>query len=305
MVGQQPSLFGDPAKRNAEPDPVRFGTASFASPDWLGTFYPHGLRSSEFIRFYASQFDTVEVDASYYAIPSPTTIAGWVQKTPPHFLFAAKFPRSIVHCGSGPEPDPSRLLLPDATYAERDLFLEVMSRLGDRLGPLLLQLPHFALSEFPTAAAFWTRLDRFLTDLPRQFSYVVEVRNATWIGRELAQLCHAHEVALALVDRVHMPHGDEVLRALGPLPGPFSYIRLLGDRHRIEQISTTWDREVIDHTPRLERWANVLVWLRQRQIPTFVFANNHYAGHAPSTARRLQALFRSRVIESSSEGSAW
>ena len=294
-MGEQRSLFGESPQTARSADCVRFGTSSFASPDWLGTFYPRGLPAARFLQHYATQFDTVEIDATYYATPTPETVAGWLHRTPEHFTIAAKFPRQIVHAGAGVEPDAQKVLQPDATYAERDGFLEVMSRLGSRLGPLVLQFPYFAPAEFETAAPFLARLDRFLADLPKQFSYAVELRNASWLTPAFAVVCRAHDAALVLVDRVHMPHGDEVLRALGSLPGRFAYIRMLGDRHRIEQITTTWDREVIDHGARLQRWAEVLVWLRERNIPTFVYANNHYGGHAPTTARRLQQLYAARA----------
>src|SRR5206468_3839445 len=76
---------------------VRFGTSSFSSEDWVGPFYPPGTAPGDFLRHYAHAFDTVEVDATYYAVPSARTVDGWVAKTPEGFLLAAKFPRSIVH----------------------------------------------------------------------------------------------------------------------------------------------------------------------------------------------------------------
>ena len=111
---------------------VRFGCSSFSSEDWVGPFYPAGTRPGEFLRLYAEHFDTVEVDATYYAVPRASVVDGWKAKTPEGFLLSAKFPRSIVHGGEGPMPDGDTVLLPDATYDERDRFLEVMSRLGTR-----------------------------------------------------------------------------------------------------------------------------------------------------------------------------
>jgi uncharacterized protein YecE (DUF72 family) len=204
---------------------------------------------------------------------------------------AAKFPRSVVHAGASMDPDPRRLLTRDATYAERDEFLEVMSRLGAKLGPLVLQFPFFAEHAFESQAPFLDRLDRFLEDLPRQLSFGVEIRNRDWLGESLARLCRQHRVALVLVDRAGMPHGQDVTRDLDPVTGDFVYVRLLGDRQRIERITTRWNREVIDHRASLERWADLLAWMDERAVPTWVFTNNHYAGHAPTTVRRLQRFF--------------
>ena len=111
-----------------------------------------GTRPADYLRVYATRFDCVEVDSTYYRTPAARTVDGWVEKTPAHFRLAAKFPRAIVHAGEGALPDASRLLTPEATYAERDRFLDVMGRLGARLGPLVLQFPYFSKKCFASAA---------------------------------------------------------------------------------------------------------------------------------------------------------
>lgn len=281
---------------------IRFGTSSFAWADWVGPFYPPGTRPADYLRAYSTQFDVVEVDATYYAIPTPRTVDGWVAKTPPEFRLAAKFPRSITHAGEGARPDARRVLAPEATYAERDRFLGVMERLGERLGPLVLQFPYFGRAAFPAADAFLERLDRFLGDLPPSHAYAVEIRNPKWLAEPLAAVCRRHHAALVLVDQEWMPHGDRVAARLGPVAGGFAYVRLLGDRGRIETITTTWEREVIDRQASLERWADLLASMALGGISTYVFVNNHYAGHAPATARRLQALFHQRLAGAAAAG---
>jgi uncharacterized protein YecE (DUF72 family) len=274
---------------------VRFGTSSFSGQDWVGNFYPPGTAPRDFLRHYADTFDTVEVDATYYAIPSHSTVSGWTEKTPEHFLISAKFPRSIVHGGKQSSPDPDVVLLPDATYAERDRFLAVMSHLGRRGGPLILQFPYFAKRVFAGPGVFFERLDRFLGDLPAEFRYGVEIRNRAWLGTELADICRRHKAALVLVDQAWMPHADELAQQLDPVTTDFSYVRLLGNRKEIEALTTSWEREVVDRSDRLERWANFLVRMLEREIATLVYINNHYAGHAPTTAARLRELYRRRA----------
>lgn len=282
---------------SAAPDPhalVRFGTSSFTAPGWVGSFYPPGTRPADFLRLYARTFDTVEVDATYYAIPSARTVDGWVDKTPDGFVVSAKFPRAIVHGGEAASPDPAKVLVAAAVAAERDAFLAVMRRLGPRLGPLVLQFPYFNRAAFPSVEPFLERLDGFLAALPRDLAYGVEVRNRTWVGPALRAVLARHGVALVLVDQAWMPHGDEVAKTLDPVTAGFAYVRLLGDRKAIEAITTTWDREVIDHADRLARWADLLASLSARGVRTLVYVNNHYAGHAPATVRRLRALYDAR-----------
>ncbi len=273
---------------------VRFGTSSFSAPEWVGPFYPEGTAPSDFLRHYAREFDTVEVDATYYAIPSARTVDGWVEKTPEGFLLAAKFPRAIVHGGDAEKPDASRILVPEAGEKERDEFLAVMSRLGSRLGPLVLQFPYLNRTVFPSAAPFLERLDRFLAALPKGFRYGVEVRNRAWVGEALHAIAKRHRASLVLVDQAWMPHGDEVAARMDPATGDVVYVRLLGDREAIEKLTKRWDREVIDQGPRLERWADLLAALAERGVPSVVYVNNHYAGFAPATVRRLRAMFEER-----------
>ena len=274
---------------------VRFGTSSFSSGDWVGPFYPAGTEPRDFLALYAQRFDTVEVDSTYYALPKASIVARWAEVTPPGFLIAAKFPRAIVHCGKSWKPDAREIMQPDTTYAIRDKFLESLSQLGDKLGPLLLQFPFFDRTQFPSARLFVERLDRFLTDLPKEFRFAVEIRNKAWLTEEFVDLLRSHEVALTLVDHAWMPHGEDLLTKLDPVTSDFVYIRLLGDRKKIETLTKTWDKEVIDQSTTLSRWANVLFDLAAKGIPSLVYINNHFAGHAPATLRQLRELYRQLV----------
>ncbi|MDF1701660.1 MAG: DUF72 domain-containing protein, partial [Planctomycetota bacterium] len=112
---------------------VRFGTSSFSSKDWVGPFYAKGTPPAAFLTEYARSFDTVEVDTTYYALPRARLVDGWREKVPEGFVLSAKFPKSIVHAGKTHTPDPTRVLDPDATYQDRDVFLETMARMGPKL----------------------------------------------------------------------------------------------------------------------------------------------------------------------------
>lgn len=276
----------------APAEAVRWGTSSFSSPDWVGPFYPPGTPAGAMLARYATVFDTVEVDSTWYALPSVRMVEGWAAKTPESFLLSAKFPRRIVHGGEGAVPDARLVLEPDSTYDVRDTFLERMRRLGPRLGPLVLQFPFFNRDAFPSAGPFLERLDRFLHDLPREgFTFGVEVRNKAWVTPALRDVLARHATILVLVDQAWMPHGDEVEQRWDPVTGPLAYVRLLGDRNAIEKITTTWGKEVLDPAERLGRWAALLVRLMDRGVRSLVYVNNHYAGHAPTTVRRLRDLF--------------
>jgi uncharacterized protein YecE (DUF72 family) len=269
---------------------VHIGTSSFSSKDWIGTFYPKGTKPAEFLNIYSKAFDSVEIDSTYYAIPSIKTVGSWVARVPEDFKICAKFPRSLVHGGKDSQPDGKRILSHDGTYKDRDKFLEAIGALKERAGPLLIQFPYFSKNVFTSREVFFEILDQFLEDLPEDFRYAVEIRNRNWLKPAFADLCRRHNAALALTDQAWMPHGDEIEQLFDPVTTDFTYIRLLGDRKAIEAVTKTWGEEVIDNTERMKRWAAVLQRLADRAVESYVFANNHYSGHAPSTARRLRDM---------------
>jgi len=276
-------------------DIVWMGTSSFSEKDWVGVFYPEGTPSRDFLAHYATRYRTVEIDATYYGVPRTSTVDRWAQVTPDDFLFAAKFPKDIVHAGMKAAPDPARLLDPDATYPIRDHFLATMDRLGSKRGPMLIQFPYFNKKTFQQHEVFLEKLDQFLADLPRDNGreFAVEIRNKAWLGDEYFAILREHGVAAALVDQAWMPHGDETVAKYDALTVDWTYVRLLGDRKKIEDITTNWDKEVLDYTESLTRWATLLRQLRDsgKTSKILIYANNHYAGHAPATLRRLNALY--------------
>lgn len=280
------------------PDNIRLGTSSFSESDWVGPFYPPGTRPADFLAYYATRYSTVEVDATYYAIPSRRTVEGWSRKISNDFILSAKFPRSIVHGGEGARPDNKIVLVPDATYEDRDRFLDVMSLMGKRLGPLVLQFPYFAKAVFASSTEFMERLDRFLDDLPAGFRYGVEIRNRNWLNQSFVDLLKRHNAALVLVDQAWMPHGDDVAEKFEIVTSDFAYIRLLGDRKAIEAVTSKWDKEVIDQEERLRRWAALIARLIERDVETLIYINNHYAGYAPATADRLHDMILEKIVSS-------
>ena len=256
----------------------------------MGPFYPPGTAPRDFLAVYATHFDCVEVDATYYAVPSAELVRGWARKVPPGFALAGKFPRSIVHAGTGAKPDPERVLAREHVGRERDDFLAAMALLGDRCGPLVMQFPFFEARAFPSLGAFLDRLAPFLEELPGDFRYAVEVRNRDWIQPELCALLASRRAALVWVDLTYVPHPDRWPPALDPVTADFGYARLIGDRRATEARTTTFDRVVVDRSDRLARWARFLLAIAPRLEETFVFANNHFAGHGPGTLRELASL---------------
>src|SRR5277367_3088890 len=116
---------------------IHLGTSAFTAAGWEGAFYPAGMKPAEYLTYYATKFDTVEVDSTFYRTPAASTVTGWNRKTPEGFIFAAKVPQEITH---------EKVLL-DCDEELKE-FVRVMELLGDKLGPMLFQFPYFNRSTF-------------------------------------------------------------------------------------------------------------------------------------------------------------
>jgi len=167
------------------------------------------------------------------------------------------------------------------SQALRDLdlaqhFVATMAELGEKLGPLVLQLPYaFKPSQIGS-------LEEFLRALPEGYCYVVEVRNRAWFRRpELVKLLQGLKMGLVLVDHPWMPRMDVV-------SSDTVYLRLLGDRKAVAD--GQFGRVLLDRRADLKFWADRIGGHLQRGCKVIVAANNHYAGHSPDTVRRLLAL---------------
>lgn len=266
---------------------LRYGTSSWSEKSWDGVFYPKGTPAGDYLSYYATQFDTVEADNTYYAIPAPKLVEGWARKTPESFTMSAKLPRSIVHGGEGPKPDGERALALEHVQRDLDEFLSVMTLLGPRCGPLVIQLPYFNRSAFANRDAFLDRLEPFLEALPDGYRYGLEVRNKSWVGPELLSVLRRHRVAYCLVDLVYMPHPVSIARRWDVVTADFVYARLIGDRKAVDERTKTFDKIVLDQSRRLDGWSRLVRHLLERVPEVYVYANNHYAGHGPATIRDL------------------
>lgn len=242
------------------------------------------MKQTEYLVHYAKTFRTVEIDSTYYGTPAVSTVESWYRKTPPDFIFAAKVPQIITH----------EKMLTDCE-AEFDEFIETISLLKEKLGPLLLQLPRFNQFEFKTGDEFLARLRPFLVRLPEKVAtnLVVEIRNKPWLNQNLLDCLREHKVSLALTDTSFMPRPWELKKSLDLITSDFAYVRWLGNRKEIETQTTTWDKAIIDRTDDLTQWVQLLrqVVAERKLKRLFLFANNHYQGHGPDTVKAFWRLW--------------
>jgi uncharacterized protein YecE (DUF72 family) len=238
---------------------IYLGTQGWSYKDWVGNFYPPDARPAQYLRVYATEFDAVELDTTFYATPRPEQVDAWRDGTPDEFQFTAKTPKSVTH---------DRHLV-DADE-EMAAFLDVITRFGEKLGAVLLQMPpDFTFEEFDALSAF-------LSHLPDEVRFAIEFRHRSWLRDETYELLQKHGTAFTMIDLRYMPRIPEVT-------SDFAYVRWLGDRRQITHMEATQ----IDRRPELDRWAEVLEDAAKRTQRIYGFANNHYSGHSPADIRHL------------------
>ena len=233
----------------------------------------HRLKSDDYLSYYASKFRTVEIDSTYYGTPAASTVENWYRNTPTDFIFAAKVPQVVTH---------TNMLL--NCEVEFDEFIERMTLLKEKQGPLLFQFPHFSKYEFKGPGPLFSRLRVFLKRATEAYKcrFAVEIRNRTWVDARMTDLLGEFKVALALTDHSFMPRPWEYKRKVDLITADFTYVRWLGDRKGIEELTPTWDKIIVDRRDDLMKWAEVFRQFSDR-IQVYTYANNHYAGNGPET----------------------
>ena len=161
---------------------VHTGTSGFAYKEWKGSFYPEKLRNEEMLSFYGSRFGTVEINNTFYRMPSSDVLARWRDDVPDGFRFVLKASRRITHQKRLKESGDSLRYL-----------LETSAALGDKLGPFLFQLP-------PNMKADLDRLNDFLALLPRDCRAAFEFRHVSWFEDPVFEALAARNVALCVAD---------------------------------------------------------------------------------------------------------
>lgn len=211
------------------------GTSGYAYTAWKGSFYPADLPARRMLNFYATQLRTVEINNTFYRMPTTSLLRGWADEVPDDFRFALKAPQRITHL--------ARLV--DADEATGYL-LDVAATLGDRLGALLFQLP-------PNLKKDAARLDAFLALLPAPWRAAFEFRHTSWFDDEVFELLRAHRAALCIAD------AEGGLEVPWVATADWGYLRLRRPDYD-EAALKTWAQRV-----RREDWQQAFVFFKHEE----------------------------------------
>jgi uncharacterized protein YecE (DUF72 family) len=235
---------------------IHVGCSGWVYKHWRGIFYPDGLPQKRWFERYAEEFDTVEINASFYRLPLASTFEGWLNKAPAGFRYAVKVNRFITHM--------KKLL--DCEEAV-DNFIALTRPLGDKLGPLLYQLP-------PSLKLDLARLEHFLERLPTDLDHVFEFRNKSWYEPETYALLDRYGVSFCVHD---MPGSKTERIAVGPI----AYVRFHGGEGKY------WGRYSDEG---LLSWTDWIVEQSRQGRSVWCYFNNDIHGHAIEDARTLKSM---------------
>ena len=236
---------------------VYIGTSGWHYDSWRGPFYPEDVPKRDWLRFYAGQFPTTELNGVFYRTPTLDAVRGWYRQTPDDFLFAWKASKFITHWKRL-----SRKSRNSITLMETRLRV-----LKHKTGPVLFQLP-------PQFTADRERLASFLKLLRKQRHYAFEFRHPSWYQADILELLRDHDIALCFSDHHDAPAPWE-------LTARHVYVRGHGPGGRYK-----------DHYPpaTLKAWArDIRKWKRQRRT-VYVYFDNDQKSAAPQDALRLMRL---------------
>lgn len=246
---------------SAEDRTFYLGTSGWAHRDWVGRLYPHDMAPAEYLAAFARHFNTVEIEHTFYNIPMRQTVQSWFHRSPDGFIFCPCLPRSITHV--------QRLQDIQSTLED---FLAVIVELGDKLGPILVQLPeNFRSSEH-------AHLQLFLSILPQALQFAIEFRHGSWLKDATFHLLEEHQVAWVMVDAPFLPRVPRITAS-------FAYVRWHGHPGVEQRI-----KHQIDPTAALRPWVSILHDLGRQAQPIYGYVRNSFSGYAPRDCETLREL---------------
>ena len=226
---------------------IWIGTSGYNYPEWKGHFYPAGLASAKMLPYYAARFPTVEINYTFYRMPTEKLVGGWAAATPSPFKLTLKAPRRITH--------DSRLKNCGDLVST---FCGVAGTLGDKLGALLFQLPPNAKKDLPL-------FDAFLAGLPPNVCAAFEFRHQSWLDDEVFARLAARNLALCVAD-------SEKMSTPVRITADYAYFRLRDEGYTPTDIA---------------RWGEMIAREAASCKDVFVYFKHEDEGKGPEFARLL------------------
>jgi uncharacterized protein YecE (DUF72 family) len=252
---------------------ICLGTSGFSYKDWVGGFYPAGMPQRDWLSFYSREFNTCEINSTYYALPSRAALESMVAKTGEGFLFVLKANQEMTH----QREDSARIC---------EAFRQVLDPVvkAGKLGCVLAQFPY----SFDFNRNNWEYLFQLKKNL-EGFPLVVEFRNARWLKVDVFQWLRQQDIGFCCVDEPQLPN---LLPPIAEATSKIGYVRFHGrNKDKWWQHNEAYERYDYTYKPEeLTEWLPKIKKLAGATEKTFVFANNHWRGQSVNTIRQLQLM---------------
>ncbi len=211
---------------------INVGTSGFGHKEWKGKFYPDKIDPKEMLRYYAERLSTVEINNTFYHMPTEGLLKFWLEQVPDNFIFAFKAPQVITH-----------LKQLQNVSEETDYLFRTLSTLGPKLGPVLFQFPRsFGVNR--------QALEAFLTLIPPDAHCAFEFRNKSWLDAEILDLLRKREFSLCIVDMDDSPANEIIHTA------PWGYLRLRRSDYADADLSQ-WLKKISS-----QKWEEVFIFFK-------------------------------------------
>lgn len=248
---------------------LKLGTIGFGYRDWEGGFYPIGLPTREYLKFYNRTFNALEIDTTFYGTPKAETVARWNNDTSEDFTFCVKTPRVITH--------QMGLVGTRGLMSE---FCDSLRPFADKLGAILIQFPpRFTASNMQS-------LENFLQEIPDDLRYAIEFRNPSWYSNETAELLSSYRACWVITDYPGLPMDIHQTT-------DFLYIRWIGEHGSY----TPHSHERVDKSEKLILWWKQIEPYLTNVKVFYGFFNNDYTGFAAGTCKRFMKMIGLEVAE--------
>ncbi len=283
---------------------LRIGTCSWKYDSWKGLYYEKGknYRPNDYLADYAKHLSSVEVDQWFWSLfpggvklPEARTAKAYAESVPDDFIFTVKAPNSLTltHFYSKQPPQYADVAgQPNSFFLDNGLleqFLERLSPLGKKLGPIMFQFEYLNKKKMPFKEVFFERFQEFMTRAPKGFQYAIETRNPNYLSPAFFDFLREHSLGYVYLEGYYMPHIGDVFDKFKPETADFSIIRLHGgDRLEMEiETGGNWSQVIAPKPKGLEAAARIIQDNQSRKVLTFLNINNHFEGSAPLTVQRF------------------
>lgn len=257
---------------------LRIGTSGYSYEDWRDVFYPPGLPKGKMLDYYSQKFNCVEVNSTYYAIPSPVVFSRMNEKTPDDFGFVVKVHQTTTH---------QRPLQDDSLHQLRDAVRPLME--SQKFSGFLAQFP-YSFKNTPENRNYLINIRHNLENIP----LFVEFRNWTWDREETYQVLRENRIDYVNVDE---PPLRGLLKPQSYLTGEYGYIRFHGRNSADWWNGTNQTRyNYLYSREELTEWMTGISRILKKAYKTYIFFNNHPQGKAIRNAEMLKELMDTYLV---------